>query len=416
MGESPITGPGSAAAYSRSAVNRSRAPGTVTRVQATRGNVSPLPSSPCDGDGGGSAGRSRLCANRGRSAGPAAAGAATILDLPESSSQTTAAIDQNTDPADFVNPDYVPFEHRGWMPMRRRVADALKRCDVAGGRFHAFTHCAENVHVYWEPNTREVDYRVERCHDRFCLPCGQIRSRRIARALEPKVREAPTLFITLTVRGLPSDSLAELLERLNEAWKALRRIPYWSEHVQGGAIMTEIKWSKTSGGHWHPHFHILAHGSNLDEDWLSQTWCLLTRGSNQVDIQPVREAEKALSYVTKYASKPLDGSFVFKPELLDEAIKTLKGRRLCACFGTWYGTPLNERPEDDDGEERVLTTWRYAGTTRDLGSRAEAGDDAAAFLLARVEQMRRRRLDDALRQRGANAHGPPSVNESPPDE
>lgn len=338
-------------------------------------------------------------------AGPAAAG--VLLDLPETSSQLPATIEDSCSPAEFVNPDYVPFEHRGWLPMRRRVQSAFVRLDVAGSRQFNFAKCCENVHVYVEPQSGDVEYRCERCHDRFCLPCGQLRSRQIARVLEPLVRAEPSLFITLTVRGKPADSLASLLDKLSEAWKALRRIPYWAEHVKGGAIMTEIKWSRTSGGHWHPHYHIVANGAGLDPEWLKQTWNLITRDSDQVNVKEVADVDRAISYVVKYASKPLDSSFVFKPELLDEAIKTLKGRRLCACFGSWYGTPLSDSgPIEEDGTE-VLTTWRYAGTTRDLAGRAERGDTDARVILSRVERMRSLRYAESLRRRGLNGHGPP---------
>jgi hypothetical protein len=352
---------------------------------------------------------SRLSRNRSVSSPAGGVVVPSSLDLPETSSQPHAFIDEDYASPTWVSPDYIPFEHRGWLPMRRRVQKSFERVGVAAGRQFNYAACCENCHVYTEPCTGAVEFHLERCHDRFCLPCGQIRSRKIAAALKPLIEQAPSLFITLTIRGKPTDSLASLLDQLSEGWKALRRIPYWSQHVTGGAVMSEIKWSKTSGGHWHPHYHIVANGADLDEEWLKQTWNLITRGSFQVDVQEIRESGKALSYVTKYASKPLDASFVFKEELIDEAVRTLKGRRLCACFGSWYGTKLNtDDAVVEDGTE-PLTSWRYCGTTRELGERASMGDAWAKHILAEVEQARAARLVERERRRGPPTNGPPSV-------
>lgn len=274
-------------------------------------------------------------------------------------------------------------------------------------RRYKFCSCGDEVHVFQEPSTGEVQWRGTRCNDRFCMHCGQIRSFKIARALDPMIRKEPTLFLTFTVRGKPGDSLQALIDHLREGWKALRRMQYWNERIKGGAVMLEIKWSKTSGGHWHPHFHILAHGKWIDKDWLKNAWRVITRDSDQVDIQRVEEVEKALGYVVKYASKPMDSSFTSRPHLLQEAMRTLKGQRLCACFGSWFGTPLHEEEVEDDPTE-VLTTWVYKGTVRDLEFRASRGEAEAIKLLAAV--VRARALRHALDQRRRS----PSTHSTPP--
>jgi hypothetical protein len=197
------------------------------------------------------------------------------------------------------------------------------------------------------------------------------------------------MFITLTVRGLPSDRLITLLERLRNAWSQLRRLDGWRHTVRGGAIMHEVKWSKTSGGHWHPHYHIVCEGSYLDKQWLRSAWYAITGDSQECDVQHVKEPGKVISYVTKYASKPVDASFLRNCNLLDEAMRTLKGVRLCALFGEWYGTPLKEV---DDGEETdVLTTWVYEGTVGDLDRRKQSGEAAATAILGVVERLLRLR-------------------------
>lgn len=339
------------------------------------------------------------------------------LDPLETSShpQKPSADDEHCDdPGAWRNPDSIPWEHRGWQPTRRRVYASMCRVGVPVARKHAFWTCGDRVHVMKDGESGEIDVWTEKCHDRFCLRCGQLRSRKIAEAMEGLMRPAQDrlMFITLTIRGRPSDSLQSMLDRLREGWKELRRLKGWSNHVRGGACMLEVKWSPTSGGHWHPHYHIVCEGEWIDPAWLSAAWKLITRDSDQVNVQRITEPRKALGYVTKYASKPLDSSFTMRAYLLDEAMRTLKGVRLAACFGTWHGTPLarlTEKGESDEAE--VVSQWVYQGTTDDLRARATAADREAADLLARVERLLQVRSLRHLRRRGPpEVYGPTEVH------
>lgn len=343
------------------------------------------------------------------SGGPRYSGGQSLppLDPLESSSQPRNSTADDEDPVQFINPDAVPFEHRGWMPMRRRVMASMIRTDQPGARRHAFWHCSERVHVYHAQDMSDVELRPETCHDRFCMVCGKKRSHRIAHAVEGLMKEATgkLMFITLTVRGRPDDRLEGMLDRLRDAWKELRRLKGWKNTIKGGVVMLEVKWSSTSGGHWHPHYHLICEGSWLDESWLQQAWKLLTRDSDQVKVKRVTEAAAALSYISKYASKPVDASFVMRPRLIDEAMTALKGVRLAACYGTWYGTPLSERITDDDSDDtEMLTAYTWAGTIDDIRTRAGAKDKAAVELLLHVERLLRLRHTLSNRCRSPASH------------
>jgi hypothetical protein len=215
------------------------------------------------------------------------------------------------------------------------------------------------------------------------------------------------MFLTLTVRGRPADSLRAMIDRLRDAWKELRRLKGWRNTVRGGVVMLEVKWSATSGGHWHPHYHIICEGSWLDRKWLQDAWKLITRDSDQVDVQRITDGAMALRYVSKYASKPVDSSFVMRSPLLDEAVKTLKGIRLAACFGSWHGTPLSKGiQEADQDETEILTHWDYCGTVGDLAAKAARGDRDARDLLQAVERVIR--LQHSLSERCAS---PPKMRD-----
>lgn len=306
------------------------------------------------------------------------------------------------------NWDSIPFQHKGWHTMRMRVLRAMRETQQTAGREWKFCDCGGASYVYENTSTGEVDVRGSRCEDRFCVPCGQKRSRQIADSLRVLIAKEPAMFITFTVRGLPHHTLAGQLEKLKNAWKDLRRLPLWKDSIRGGAIMLEVKWSTSGGGHWHPHYHLICHGKWIDQDRLRAAWFALTGDSDQVNVQRVAEVEKSLGYVTKYASKCVDSSFVMKPGKLREAMQALKGTRLCACFGSWFGTPLREEFEDE-GPTEVLTPWLYCGTISDLEFHAAAGDAHAKDVLQRVERLR------ALRQSLTDrCTSPPEVRHAAP--
>lgn len=326
--------------------------------------------------------------------GRSVATAVAPLDPTETSSRTR--VSTGDDEADSVtayrNPDSIPWEHRGWHATRRRIYASMCRTEMPTARKHRFWSCCDHVHVMRNSDSGEIDVYSERCHDRFCLRCGQLRSRRIAECMETLMKPAADklMFITLTVRGKPADSLTAMIDRLRHGWKELRRLEGWRNSVRGGAVMLEIKWSATSGGHWHPHYHIVCEGSWIDQQWLRDAWKLITRDSDQCDVQRIKEPAKALGYVVKYASKPMDSSFTSRPWLLDEAMQALRGVRLASCFGTWHGTPLSAKMKRDaDDETSPLTCWVYEGTQSDLRAKAVAGSREAAELLEAVERVLR---------------------------
>jgi hypothetical protein len=195
------------------------------------------------------------------------------------------------------------------------------------------------------------------------MVCGNHRSHKIRDALMHQIGGRPVSFITLTLCGR-NEPLSELLDRLFKHFRALRLHPTWADKVRGGAAILEIKHS-AKANRWHPHLHIIADADYVEQGELSNAWRSITKDSYIVDIRRVKNAEVAGSYVCKYASKPMDTSFTGDEQLLDQALEALKGRRLCLCFGTWYGTPLqtaeDEELADDlvdaDGYEHFHPLW-----------------------------------------------------------
>lgn len=236
------------------------------------------------------------------------------------------------------------FRHQGWSITRDKVSAALRRIMVPPARQERFRHCGSGCVVEVCKVSGRARAVSNHCHDRFCKPCGEQRSRLIAANLERHLAGREARFITLTLRH-NSSRLRDQITRLLTCFKRLREEWRGWELTKGGAAFVEVKTSR-DGRFWHPHLHIIAEGQFINQKLLSDAWLNVTGDSSIVDIRFVRDPGEVVRYVAKYASKPLDPTIFKAPHLLDEAMLALKGRRLCNTFGSWRGVALEERPED----------------------------------------------------------------------
>lgn len=264
------------------------------------------------------------------------------------------------------------FRHSGWRHQRQRVWESLLRIHANNARLDRFANCGASCSVEYSPSTQEVRYVGSCCHDRTCLPCGIARSGKIARALVAALPPGCVRFITLTLRH-NDNALRDQLDRLYACFLALRRRKFWLAGVTGGAAFLEVKLGEKDG-RWHPHLHILVSGKWLDQKALSKEWLAVTGDSSIVDVRSVPDRAEVSGYVAKYAAKPLDGKVIDCPPKLDEAIISLRGRRLCFTFGDWRGIDLDaDAPDPGD--------WQRLGSLSALLSDTRSGDPAALQIL-----------------------------------
>lgn len=264
------------------------------------------------------------------------------------------------------------FRHSGWCHRRNRIFRALHSVYGTSDRLARFEACGMNAWVLADPAS-DHRYRVvaDYCHDRWCQPCANARSRTIAENLRKKVQDHPHRFITLTLRS-DDEPLAALLKRLYTSFAKLRRSVLWSHTIRGGAAFLELKYGHANS-RWHPHLHIIADGKFLPQKALSATWLKITGDSYIVDVRLIQGHEDTIRYVTKYASKPLSPTFADHHDLLCEAMLACRGRRLCLTFGTWAGTRLTDVHDD--------TAWQPVAPLWEIRKRAMAGDGHSIRLL-----------------------------------
>lgn len=280
----------------------------------------------------------------------------------------------------WLNNTAVRFRHSGWWDIRQKVFKALERTGQSSSRLSSFASCGGSS---WIQQNKEDPSRFRlscnHCHDRLCTPCANQRSFRLAEALHAVVKDKPTTFITLTLCG-KKEPLAPLIDRLYRSFRNLRAHPIWDK-VTGGAAFLEVKWSDKAQ-RWHPHLHIICEAGFIDQGELSDVWRGITKDSFIVDIRKVRDSAVTSRYVTKYASKPLNTSFANDAKLLDEAVLALKGRRLCLCFGTWYGTPLDLAEDTEFADDLIdAAGWTNVRSLEECLDAANAGDPASIALI-----------------------------------
>lgn len=300
-----------------------------------------------------------------------AASSSSRLEAPESNQQFAADCAGRS--IRDENRTAILFRHSGWEADRCRMAESFARTRQPNARTEAFHACG--YHAYVLQNADDPDhYRVAGscCRDRFCLPCAHERSAIIAGNVTELLGDREIRFLTLTIKT-DDEPLTESLDKLYDAFQALRRRQFWKRHVTGGVAFMELKYSH-KGHRWHPHLHCLIEGTWLDKKRLQSLWYEITGDSWIVDIRRPANNNTVAAYVTKYASKPFNTSFTRTPVLLDEAVMAMKGRKLCITFGRWRGKLLTAVPSDG--------VWIQVGPLSDIIQRAANGHAGCCAIMA----------------------------------
>lgn len=186
---------------------------------------------------------------------------------------------------------------------------------------------------------RSCGYRHEvyqRCSDRLCSDCRQRDYFRLTDGYKGDVMGAERLkLLTLTLKNRPR--LAGAVEELRAAWKKLlRRNPY--KHLWTGGLYSVECVNKGNG--WHVHMHILLDGHFVPQRQLSADWLDITGDSSVCDIRACPSPIKALRYVLKYLTKPVEVAGHG-----EEYNEVLAGTRLVSAFGSWHGrVTLRKQP------------------------------------------------------------------------
>lgn len=267
------------------------------------------------------------------------------------------------------------FRHSSWRHRRQMIWDAMHRTSASVAKLDRFENCGSCLWLRAVLETGELGLVSNTCHDRWCEVCGRERAAVIAENAFHAVKGEVVRFVTLTLKHSPT-SLSDQLDRINASFNRLRERRWWKDRVRGGAAFLEVKLSEKSGL-WHPHLHLIIDSDFLDQRELSQEWLGVTGDSSIVDVRLIRDFGGVAAYVTKYVTKPASAEVYAVPERLDEMILAMRGRRLCATFGSWRGLKLSEVPPSD-------CEWKSLGSVTSLWSQARSGDERAIALVTLI--------------------------------
>jgi hypothetical protein len=254
----------------------------------------------------------------------------------------------------------------------------LARTGQTFARRYAFGSCGSGAYVL-QSLTEPTTYRIagSQCHDRLCVPCSTVRSRQIALNVIEALGNTRARFITLTVKQTRR-GLTGALDHLRKSFHVLQKNKEWRSRVKTGCGFVEVKYNADDDD-WNVHLHLLVTGKYFPHDVLRKLWYAITGDSYIVDIRLPKGRRKIVQYITKYASKPLNGSFLRSPGALDEAVVALKGRRLCVTFGGWRSVLTVAKPTD--------SAWEVLDTLACLIERATNGEAYARKIIDALVQQ-----------------------------
>lgn len=271
-----------------------------------------------------------------------------------------------------LTPCECEFRHGGWHKRRQQVWAALGRLCVGDVTRLRFACCGSAAWVQHSACRSSFRVVANLCRSRWCVPCGRARALRLIKSILPRLKLGDTRFSTFTLKH-SNAPLREQITRILTSFNRLRRLPVWKESQQGAAAFLEVKIGRD--GLWHPHLHVLSIGSYVKQSELREAWKKVTGDSWVVDIRRPASLNQVAFYVVKYVTKPLDSTVFADPSRLDEAIASLKGRRLVNASGS-FGRINLEPADDGQGDD-----WISVGRLDALREAARAGDAIAVEIL-----------------------------------
>ncbi len=269
--------------------------------------------------------------------------------------------------------DHIPSESRSKPVMnyaevcRRLVSDQFYRAmaayDLADEsrprkRTERLGDCRSGAWFVVHSETREVRVRSSHCGLRWCPMCQKLKRKIITENVGNWIKAQKTCrLVTLTFKH-SQNTLESQLTSLLEAWRRLRRLKVWKEHMTGGIFFVQITFNPDRQ-EWHPHLHILTTGSYLAHGTLKVLWAEASRGSSICDIRKAVDPDKCVDYVARYATSA--ASLTAMPcDRAAECIRACDGRKLAGTFGSARGVRLCWHRPDEPDKWKMLTRFTHA--------------------------------------------------------
>ena len=214
------------------------------------------------------------------------------------------------------------------------------------------------------------------CKQRLCPVCNYRRSTLMWHKIHQIINEFGNnefVFITLTVRNCKGEELSKTIDHMLASFKRITNRRTWRRNFIGYVRGLEITYNATKDT-FHPHVHILVATSEnyfksdyVDIHTLRSWWVESARLDYfvQVNIEKVKNKEKAVAEVAKYAVKMSD---ILATEISSQRLRAtqilascLNGRRLISTGGeiTKKARLLKISLDDDYDEFSARETSKF---------------------------------------------------------
>lgn len=252
-----------------------------------------------------------------------------------------------------------------------KIAAKMEAAHLKKGRVIRMKSCSDTLVYEYCPECGKYHTVIANlCRDRLCPVCAwKLSTKRYyeMRSVLDCLDGYVYLFLTLTIRNVPSRALAPTLGEMSAAWNRLASRKTWKDIVYGWARSLEITYNKEANT-FHPHYHVILAIPVSYDFTCSGLLSQIARGwreTMRLDYEPIcdlrlcynkREGEdtaaaaalEAVKYYTKHT------------ELLDMPLAEFKtfsraigGRRLINFGGVFKATRARlgftetDQPEED---------------------------------------------------------------------
>jgi hypothetical protein len=184
------------------------------------------------------------------------------------------------------------------------------------------------------------------CSVRVCPHCAHRRGEILGARFQSYAMTKTNLrYAVLSERN--SKTYAEGRELLLESWHRLRRSVGWKKKVHGCIVAEEVTYNAKDKT-WHPHLNVLIEGEFFPHEELRQSWFRASEGRGKVVWITKADAGTVFELI-KYVAKVTD--LLERPEVLDEFLTAIKGRRLLRTYGVCRNIPTADESCPDEGLE-----------------------------------------------------------------
>lgn len=207
-----------------------------------------------------------------------------------------------------------------------------------------FSNCGKNIWLDEQGHITGANF----CKQRLCPVCNYRRSTMMWHKINEIVKEFGNnefLFITLTVKNCKGEELSRTITHLLDSFKRLTNRKTWKQNFIGYVRGLEITYNPLTDT-FHPHIHILVATNDeyfkshyVDVFTLRNWWTESAKLDYyvQVHIEKVKDKQKAVAEVAKYAVKMSD---ILENGISSQRLRAtqilascINGRRLIATGG-----------------------------------------------------------------------------------